>query len=482
MTGESHGFRTSVYLGEPAWCCPVGCCWCSCRAGGGRPPFIAGWLIPAILAVAYVALFIGYFNSAPAGFDAFGSLAGVKSLFQFDPLLLAGWIHYLCFDLFIGSVGSARLHGDWESTICWSFPAWCSRSCSDRPACWATSSCGWRLRQRASVEEVAADAVVAGVSSIVAIRCLSRVGWLHVALLAVMLVAMAFDARQVLGINVWIKPSKFAASIAIYVWTLAWFMPICAGQAGPGSSCVGAFRWRWSSRLPASPGSRCAARPRTSTMPRPWTKPCSAVMGLMIMFNTLLEGWCWRCSCGRCRRWRPHTCGEFGWDWRARSCRRRVGGAMIAHGGHTVGAADGGPGLWPVNWSTQAGDLRHRTPSVCTPCRYCRWPDTVSADVLGHANSVLAARRWRLLVYFAIFAATFVEAVQGRPLVGDGPSSRRTEQARRRSRRQARALSCRALGLSRFPAPRYNARMAEPLLTIRDVHKRYGQIESHWPA
>jgi hypothetical protein len=65
--------------------------------------FIASWLIPGILAVAYLLLFAGYFRDAPEGFSAFNSLAGVKSLFQHDGLLLAGWLHYLCFDLFIGS-------------------------------------------------------------------------------------------------------------------------------------------------------------------------------------------------------------------------------------------------------------------------------------------------------------------------------------------------------------------------------------------
>lgn len=60
-------------------------------------------LIPAILAVTYLVLFLKYFGEVPEGFGAFGSLAGVKAALSIDGMLLAGWIHYLAFDLFVGS-------------------------------------------------------------------------------------------------------------------------------------------------------------------------------------------------------------------------------------------------------------------------------------------------------------------------------------------------------------------------------------------
>jgi hypothetical protein len=64
---------------------------------------IAAGVLPAVLAIVYLALFIGYFRQVEEGFGAFGSLAGVRAAFAIDGILLAGWIHYLAFDLFVGS-------------------------------------------------------------------------------------------------------------------------------------------------------------------------------------------------------------------------------------------------------------------------------------------------------------------------------------------------------------------------------------------
>ena len=55
--------------------------------------------VPGLLGLIYVALVAA---SLPWGEGGFSSLAGVKALFENPWALLAGWAHYLAFDLFIG--------------------------------------------------------------------------------------------------------------------------------------------------------------------------------------------------------------------------------------------------------------------------------------------------------------------------------------------------------------------------------------------
>ena len=59
-------------------------------------------IIPVLLGVTYAYLILSFRREAPAE-GGFGAIAEVKALFSFDALLLAGWIHYLAFDLFIGA-------------------------------------------------------------------------------------------------------------------------------------------------------------------------------------------------------------------------------------------------------------------------------------------------------------------------------------------------------------------------------------------
>jgi Domain of unknown function (DUF4281) len=52
------------------------------------------------LCAAYAALILVFFFRVEGG--GFGSIAQVRALFASDPVLLAGWLHYLAFDLFAG--------------------------------------------------------------------------------------------------------------------------------------------------------------------------------------------------------------------------------------------------------------------------------------------------------------------------------------------------------------------------------------------
>ncbi len=60
---------------------------------------IAGIVTPVVLGVVYVVLIATWWRSADGGFS---SLADVATLFEHQWLLLAGWVHYLVFDLLVG--------------------------------------------------------------------------------------------------------------------------------------------------------------------------------------------------------------------------------------------------------------------------------------------------------------------------------------------------------------------------------------------
>jgi hypothetical protein len=55
--------------------------------------------MPVLLAVVYIVLIAAALPGSEGGFS---SLAGVSALFDNPWLLLAGWTHYLAFDLFVG--------------------------------------------------------------------------------------------------------------------------------------------------------------------------------------------------------------------------------------------------------------------------------------------------------------------------------------------------------------------------------------------
>src|SRR3954466_6714259 len=71
---------------------------------------LAGWIVPALFALVYAVVVAAVFVHADGSFS---TLAGVARLFANPWMLLAGWLHYLAFDMLIGAweVRDARQRG-----------------------------------------------------------------------------------------------------------------------------------------------------------------------------------------------------------------------------------------------------------------------------------------------------------------------------------------------------------------------------------
>ncbi|MEZ5755644.1 MAG: ABA4-like family protein [Paracoccaceae bacterium] len=66
-----------------------------------RPALLlAGVVVPLLLSLAYAGLILAFWSGAEGGF---ATLAQVQLLFTDPHVALAGWLHYLAFDLLIGA-------------------------------------------------------------------------------------------------------------------------------------------------------------------------------------------------------------------------------------------------------------------------------------------------------------------------------------------------------------------------------------------
>ncbi len=189
-------------------------------------------------------------------------------------------------------------------------------------------------------------------------RPLAILGWVHVALFVTTLLLWAIDDRQVMGINTWIKPMKFMFSLAVYIGTIAWI-----------SEYIRRPRWAiatitWTIFTVITIETAClliqAARATTShyNVATDFDQAIFSTMGAMIGIDMLMTV----AILFMLRK--PSTPLHPAYLWGIRFgiviflFGGWIGGQMIANNAHTVGAADGGPGLPILNWSTIAGDLR----------------------------------------------------------------------------------------------------------------------------
>ncbi|MGI4834411.1 MAG: hypothetical protein ACRYFK_13225 [Janthinobacterium lividum] len=242
---------------------------------------------------------------------------------------------------------------------------------------------------------------------------LSAAGWLNVGLAALALGLLPFDHRLVTGLPVWAKPLKFSLSIVAYAWTLGWLL---ADLPAPAQRSVRRIAWGVALAMLIEQGVIFGQAARGTTSHYNASTPLNALlfglMGVFVLANTLLAAWALYLAW----RYRPH--GPAGYVWGLRLgllvflVGSVLGGFMIHAGQHTVGRADGGPGLPGLGWSTAAGDLRL--------AHFLGMHALQALPLLGWAASRWVPRRAVLLVglgaalWAGAVAALLLQALAGR--------------------------------------------------------------------
>ena len=237
---------------------------------------------------------------------------------------------------------------------------------------------------------------------------------LHLAAIPIALGGLLLDSRIVLGINPWIKPLKFLISSAIFMATVAWLLKD-VGHARQ-AAVIG---WLVAIAMIVENALILIQSARGIPSHFNFTSALNigifGTMGAFIVLNSVAVAWLGALYLS------PEKPISPGYLWGVRLgiliflLGSAEAGFMLRIARHTVGAADGGPGLPFVNWSTRFGDLRighfvglHALQAL----PLAGW----WIDRMGVPNAP-AAVMLAAVAYTALFVVLTLQALAGKPLV-----------------------------------------------------------------
>ncbi len=181
---------------------------------------------------------------------------------------------------------------------------------------------------------------------------------IHLLFAGLCLLALMFDDRTLLGLPVWVKPFKFAISIAVYALTLAYLVPYLKSPFAQRLISYGTVVCMFVEMIligmQAARGVKSHFNIESAS-----GIIIYIVMGVFIATATLLLIYL---AIELLRKppatWSPsfRLAVQLGIWLTVVGCA--VGGYMGGLSGHTVGGPDGGPGLPVLSWSTLFGDWR----------------------------------------------------------------------------------------------------------------------------
>ncbi len=187
-------------------------------------------------------------------------------------------------------------------------------------------------------------------------KSLAQFGLLNFIAFFIMLGISFFDDRTLMGVNVWMKPMKFAVSIGIFSWTMAWYLfylpqirkvqkikltIITAMLIEQVIIIYQASRGEMSHFNVSSIGNAVLFQ----------------IMGIAILINTIMVFWAYRLFSVVESLFTGYKRGiQLG--MLIFVVASMEGYLMAANLSHTVGAPDGQEGIFFFNWAKTYGDLR----------------------------------------------------------------------------------------------------------------------------
>lgn len=235
LTELANTFNIANALAPPAWLWLV--IWMFLPKTPRLKTRYAGLFVPLVLAVIYAVTVMVHFSSAEGGFD---SLGNVMTLFDHPGAALAGWVHYLSFDLIVGwaiashgvankvnrplvitclvatfmfgPVGLLLYAIVWLSHLAM-HPGPTDAKPGKEASLLQSQHPSWRSTATDNIWQQICGGQIALFGCAVALLLSAPF----------LLLAYNIDTRTVLEINTWMKPIKFTASLFVYTLTLSWF-------------------------------------------------------------------------------------------------------------------------------------------------------------------------------------------------------------------------------------------------------------------
>jgi|JI10StandDraft_1071094.scaffolds.fasta_scaffold33094_3 hypothetical protein len=183
-------------------------------------------------------------------------------------------------------------------------------------------------------------------------------GWLNFTGFVICVFLIFYDKQEILGINRWIKPSKFFLSVGIMVWSMGWIMYYLRSHKTTIICSVLIMLTMFVENALIT-WQAYKGQPSHFNISTTQNALIFSVMGAMIISFSIVVAYItflfFRLKSIRATQ-------SYCWGMRMGLLLflffSLEGGLMVQLMKHTVGGADGSAGLPYLNWSTKYGDLR----------------------------------------------------------------------------------------------------------------------------